>query len=147
MAELIPIALAYKEINLANHIACIQYAKLGPADPRQPSIKYWEELATQWQVAEGLARTRLCMNCAHYDNSDEVMEAFKQNPPGAQLKASELPVTPKWADIAGMPSAVCSRWAITCSALRTCADWEDPTLDPDNSNVLFKYRGEDSEEE
>jgi hypothetical protein len=57
--------------------------------------------------------------------------------PGKQLKPSDLPVTPKWADIEGMPSAVCTRWNITCSALRTCNDWEDPCLDEDNSNIRF----------
>jgi len=89
-----------------------------------------------WNVPEGIARTRLCMNCAHYDNRPEVLAAIPSSP-GAQLKASELPVTPAWADIVGMPAAICTLWSITCSALRTCDDWEDPSTDPDNANVLF----------
>lgn len=136
MADLLPIALAYKEINLANHIVCIQYANLGPADPREPSVDYWQQMQDTWKVSEGVARTQLCMNCAHYDNDPEIVQAIP-NSPGGQLKASELPVNPKWADIEGMPSAVCSRWMITCSALRTCTDWEDPNVDPDNVNVKF----------
>lgn len=145
MADLIPIALAYPEINLANHIACIQYANLGPADPRQPSDEYWQAKMDKWQVAEGIARTRLCLNCAHYKNDPETMAAIHGSP-GGQMKPSQLPVTPKWADIDSMPQAVCSRWSITCSALRTCDDWEDPTLDPDNENVNFCYLGDDEEE-
>lgn len=145
MADLIPIALAYPEINLANHIACIQYAALGPADPREPSTEYWQAKMQKWQVAEGVARTRLCMNCAHYKNDPETMAAIPGSP-GGQMKASDLPVTPKWADIDSMPQAVCSRWAITCSALRTCDDWEDPTLDPDNANVNFCYLGDEEDE-
>lgn len=145
MADLIPIALAYPEINLANHIACIQYAALGPADPREPSTEYWQAKMQKWQVAEGTARTRLCMNCAHYKNDPETMAAIPGSP-GGQMKASDLPVTPKWADIDSMPQAVCSRWAITCSALRTCDDWEDPTLDPDNANVNFCYLGDEEDE-
>lgn len=145
MRDLIPIALAYPEINLANHLACIQYANLGPADPREPSTEYWQQKMDKWQVSEGVARTRLCMNCAHYNNSPEVMQAIPGSP-GAQLKPSQLPVTPRWADIEGMPSAVCNRWMITCSALRTCDDWEDPTQDPDNANVLFVNPSEDTEE-
>ena len=69
-------------------------------------------------------------------NDPEILQAIPTSP-GGQMKASDLPVTPKWADIQGMPSAVCSRWAITCSALRTCDDWENPNLDPDNCNVWF----------
>ena len=144
MAEILPVALRYKELNLENHLTCIEYAALGPADPRQPSILYWSDKMELWGVSEGVARTRLCMNCAHYNNSPEIMAALPGSP-GAQLKASDLPVTPKWADIAGMPSAVCTLWSVTCSALRTCDDWEDPSTDPDNANVLF-VTPEESEE-
>lgn len=136
MSEILPVALRYKDLNLANHLVCIDKVALGPADPRQPSVLYWGDKMERWNVSEGVARTRLCMNCAHYDNSPEILAALPASP-GAQLKASDLPVTPKWADIAGMPSAVCTLWSITCSALRTCDDWEDPATDPDNANVLF----------
>lgn len=145
MKDLIAVPLAYPEINLANHLNCILYAKLGPADPREPSTEYWQAKMDKWQVAEGEARTRLCMNCAHYDNSKEILDALP-TAPGAQLKASALPVTPKWADIEGMPSAVCTRWAITCSALRTCDDWEAPWEDSDNANVLFVTPSEDTKD-
>ena len=137
MNDSIPVPLLYKEINLANHISCIQYANLGPADPRQPSTAYWQQKMQVWKVPEGVARTRLCMNCAHYCNSPDILAAIPASP-GGQLKPSELPVNPKWADIEGMPGAVCSRWSITCSALRTCDDWEDPAQDEDNCNVQFR---------
>jgi hypothetical protein len=77
----------------------------------------------RWKVKEGEARSRLCMNCEEY-NTDPEMVACVNSGSGAKLKASELPVTPAWADIDGMPSAVCDRYNITCSALRTCWDWE-----------------------
>ena len=146
MPDLIPVPLKYAELNVTNHLACISYALLGPADPREPSTKYWQQLQQVWHVSEGEARTRLCMNCAHYNNSEEVLAAFN-GAPGAQVKASDLPVTPKWADIEGMPAAVCTRWNITCSALRTCADWEDPCFDEDNANVRFACLIEDEEGE
>lgn len=136
MSDIIPVPLRFPEINLANHIACIQHAALGPADPRQPSTQYWNDKMDKWKVAEGVARTRLCMNCAHYDNSPEVLAVIPSSP-GGQMKPSQLPVTPKWADIDSMPQAICSLWSITCSALRTCDDWEDPNKDPDNRNVWF----------
>lgn len=147
MEDKMPICLEYKEINLGNHIRCHDYAALGPADPREPSALFWGDKMQKWLVPEGVARTRLCMNCAHYDNSQEVMDAFSQMPPGAQLTEADLPFQPQWATIAGQPSAVCTRWAITCSALRTCDDWEAPWLDPDNANVYFETPEDDTEDE
>ena len=136
MADLIPVCLTYAELNLQNHLTTIKYAALGPADPRHPSTAYWQNKALRWAVPDGVARTRLCMNCAHYNNDPEIVAIIPASP-GGQLKASELPVDPPWADIQGMPAAVCNRWSITCSALRTCDDWEDPNTDPDNANVKF----------
>ena len=131
-----PIATQYKYINLANHLVTIKEANLGPADPRQPSTPYWAAKMALWGVTEGVARTQLCMNCAHYDNSPQTLSCLTTGDGGA-LKASELPVTPRWADIEGMPSAVCTTWHISCSALRTCDTWEDARTDPDNANVDF----------
>lgn len=137
MKDLCPVATVYKDMNLANHLATIQYANLGPADPRERNDEYWDAKAELWGVPQGTARTRLCMNCSHYKNDPETMECIIVGP-GAQLKPSEIPITPRWADIEGMPGAVCTRWGITCSALRTCDDWEDPNLDEDNANIWFK---------
>jgi hypothetical protein len=121
--DLCPIATLYPQINIANHLACIQLANLGPADPREPSNDFWAKKSKLWNVAEGEARTRLCMNCEHYEDSPENQVCIEKNP-GGKIKASELPITPRWADIDGMPQAVCDRYNITCSALRTCDDWE-----------------------
>ena len=136
MSDILPVALRYKDLNSANHLIAIDRANLGPADPRQPSVLYWGDKMALWGVPEGVARTRLCMNCAHYDTSAEIMAVLPTSP-GGQLKASELPVTPRWADIDGMPRALCTLWSITCGALRTCDDWENPATDPHNVNVLF----------
>lgn len=145
MADLCPVATMYQDINLANHLQAIEYADLGPADPRQPSTEYWMRKQEKWGVTEGMARTRLCMNCAHYKNDPETQDCIIEGP-GGQLKASDLPVTPRWADIQGMPAAVCSRWNITCSALRTCDDWENPNEDSDNENVWFVTPEEEEDE-
>lgn len=123
MIEQCAVPLLYPEINLANHLACIELANLGPADPRQPSVLFWGDKMVKWQVREGVARSQLCMNCDNYDDSEENLACIASQP-GGQLKASDLPVTPKWADVDGMPSAICTRWGITCSGLRTCDDWE-----------------------
>ena len=138
-----PVPTMYADVNISNHLATIDYANLGPADPREPNTVYWLAKQELWNVPEGVARTRLCMNCAHYDNSPETLQCIST---GAQIKASELPATPRWADIDGMPGAVCTRWNITCSALRTCDDWEDPATDSDNANVYFVSPDEDEDE-
>jgi hypothetical protein len=122
--DLCPLPTMYPAINIANHLQCIQLAALGPPDPREPSNVFWADKATKWQVPEGEARSRLCMNCEHYDDSEENIQCIKEGK-GGQIKPSGLPVTPKWADIAGMPSAVCTRFNITCSSIRTCDDWEE----------------------
>lgn len=100
---------------------CIKLANLGPADPRQPNDAFWQVKMKLWKVQEGEARSRLCMNCENYIATTEMLDCVSS---GAKIKASDLPITPKWADIAGMPNAVCSLYNITCSALRTCDSWE-----------------------
>ena len=122
--DLCPICTTSKSISLTNHLICISEANLGPADPRQSSPVFWAAKAVKWGVLDGEARTRLCMNCEHYIATSQVVECMKTGE-GAKLKASELPIEGEtWADIPGMPSAACSRYNITCSALRTCDDWE-----------------------
>lgn len=138
MADLCPVPTRFKELNLQGHRDAIAYANLGPADPREPSNEYWAQKMETWGVSEGVARTRLCMNCAHYKNDEETLACIAN---GQQLLASE--VDPTWADIEGGPSAICTMWPITCSALRTCDDWEDPATDEDNANVLFCGPDED----
>jgi len=118
-----PVEAQYKEVNLANHLLAIKLANLGPADPRQPNTLYWGDKMSLWMVSEGQARTQLCMNCGYYDSSTEMLACIAQGE-GGTLKPSELPVEPRWADIQGMPAAICTRWNITCSALRTCDNWE-----------------------
>jgi hypothetical protein len=118
-----PIATIYPGVNIANHLQCITLANLGPADPRQPNEEFWAAKAVKWGVKDGEARTRLCMNCEEYNDSPENQDCITSGK-GAQIKASTLPLTPRWVDIDGMPSAVCDRYSITCSALRTCDDWE-----------------------
>ena len=120
-----PLPTEYPAINLNNHLICIKLANLGPADPRQPSTEFWAAKMKVWKVKEGQARSQLCMNCENYIATQEMLDCIK-NGDGAKIKASELPVIPKWSDIDGMPSAVCSLYNITCSSIRTCDSWEAP---------------------
>ena len=121
MADLCPLCTQYRDINLANHYVAIKMANLGPADPRQPETAYWQAKMTKWGVPEGEARSRLCMNCEHYIATSEMLACVKSGP-GARLKASDVVST--WADIPGLPAAVCNRYNITCNSIRTCDDWE-----------------------
>lgn len=143
MEDKLPAQLLYTEVNVANHLLAIKYEALGPLDPREPNPEFWTLKAEKWQVLEGEARTRLCMNCAHYDNSPEIVE-YMQNT-WTPIKLQELPIDPAPVDIPGDLSACCTRWTITCTAMRTCDAWEAPWEDEDNANQLFC--GPEEEEE
>ena len=143
MEDKLPAQLLYPEVNVANHLLAIKYEALGPIDPREPNQEYWAAKVEKWQVLEGEARTRLCMNCAHYDNSPEIVE-YMQNT-WTPIKLQELPIDPAPVDIPGDLSACCTRWLITCTAMRTCDAWEAPWLDEDNANQLFKGPEEELE--
>lgn len=143
MEDKLPAQLLYPEVNIANHLLAIKYEALGPIDPREPNPEFWALKAEKWQVLEGEARTRLCMNCAHYDNSPEIVE-YMQNT-WTPIKLQELPIDPAPVDIPGDLSACCTRWTITCTAMRTCDAWEAPWLDEDNANQLFKGPDEEME--
>lgn len=143
MEDKLPAQLLYSEVNIANHLLAIKYEALGPVDPREPNPEFWAAKVEKWQVLEGEARTRLCMNCAHYDNSPEIVE-YMQNT-WEPIKLQELPIDPAPVDIPGDLSACCTRWTITCTAMRTCDAWEAPWEDEDNANQLFKGPDEEME--
>lgn len=143
MEDKLPAQLLYSEVNIANHLLAMKYEALGPIDPREPNPEFWAAKVEKWQVLEGEARTRLCMNCAHYDNSPEIVE-YMQNT-WEPIKLQELPIDPAPVDIPGDLSACCTRWLITCTAMRTCDAWEAPWEDEDNANQLFKGPDEEVE--
>jgi len=143
MEDKLPAQLLYPEVNIQNHLLAIKYEALGPIDPREPNQEYWAAKVEKWQVLEGEARTRLCMNCAHYDNSPEIVEYMQST--WEPIKLQELPIDPAPVDILGDLSACCTRWLITCTAMRTCDAWEAPWEDEDNANQLFKGPEEEME--
>jgi len=117
-----PLPLQDAELNLANHLTTISRHGLGPADPRRPENVFWMAKAELWGVPQAQARTQLCSNCAHYISTTPMMECIT-NSPGGKILASNLPITPKWADIPGSPSGFCDLYDITCTATRTCDSW------------------------
>ena len=118
-----PIALQSNAINVKNHLEAIKEHGLGPADPLEKNSSFWTDKAVLWGISEGDARGRLCNNCEHYfDNPD--IRACIENGPAYDLKASQLPLTPPWADIEEHPVGYCNRFAITCSPIRTCDEQE-----------------------
>ena len=115
----VPMPLQDNAINVANHLDTIENYGLGPADPRQPNNEFWAEKAVLWAIPEGDARGRLCANCVYYINTTQITDAIK-NGPAWNLKASNLPLDPPWADIESHPTAYCDLHEITCSPIRTC---------------------------
>lgn len=118
-----PMALQSNAVNAANHLITIRDHGLGPADPREMNTVFWQDKATKWQVSEGDARGRLCANCEHYLSTTKINECIT-NGPALNLKASDLPLDPKWADIESRPTAFCTLYEITCSPIRTCDSQE-----------------------
>jgi len=105
--------------NIENHLVGIREKGLGPADPRIPNNDFWDAKAEKWGVTQGDARGRLCANCRFFVNSSDI-KMYIENGPAKDLKASALPLTPKWADIESKPVAFCVLLDITCSPVRTC---------------------------
>ena len=118
-----PMPLQVNKLNIINHLDTIKKHGLGPADPRQSNMPFWEDKAKKWKTTEGDARGRLCSNCEHYLNTSDIEECIV-NGPALGLKASALPLTPKWADIESRPVAYCTLYDITCSPVRTCDSQE-----------------------
>ena len=118
-----PLPLQNNKLNVKNHLSTIEKHGLGPADPRKPNNDFWADKATKWKISEGDARGRLCANCEHFMDTSEIDECIV-NGPAKTLKASALPLTPKWADIESRPVAYCTLYDITCSPIRTCDDQE-----------------------
>ena len=118
-----PLPLQNNKLNVKNHLSTIKEHGLGPADPRQPNEEFWKQKAMRWNCTEGDARGRLCANCEHYVNTTEIQDCIA-NGPAYELKASQLPLTPKWADIESHPVAYCTLFDITCSPVRTCDEQE-----------------------
>jgi HK97 family phage prohead protease len=106
-------------INLENHLVAIKVANLGPSDPLASSDDYWSFMAEKWLVPTEEARFRQCQNCEYYDNTPKMLECIKES----TLKASDLPVEPKWADVSA-PSGYCEKYNITCTSIRSCLSWE-----------------------
>jgi len=132
-----PVVTQDADANIANHLVAIKEANLGPADPTAPSDTYWNYMAEQWMVSSNEARVRQCQNCEYYDNSPKILDCLKSS----TFKASDLPLTPKWADVTA-ESGHCTKWDITCTSIRTCADWE---LDADDSGETEEIEMGDEE--
>jgi len=125
-----PVVTQNSEANIANHLIAIQQANLGPADPTAHSDTYWNYMAEQWMVPSDEARVRQCQNCEYYDNSPKVLDCLKSS----TFKASDLPVTPKWADVTA-ESGHCTKWDITCTSIRTCVSWEPDEGEEDTGEI------------
>lgn len=114
-----PKAILDPKINVKNHLIAIKNKGLGPADPTQPNDAFWNKKATTLGMLPGDARGHLCCNCKFYVNTTQVKE-WIMGTETRNIKASDLPLTPKWKDIESFPQAYCTLLDITCSPVRTC---------------------------
>jgi hypothetical protein len=140
-----PIAIQSNAVNIKHHLATIEGFGLGPANPIEPNEEFWAEKAVIWGIGPGEARGRTCSNCEHYYDNQFIRDCI-MNGPAKDLKASTLPLTPKWADIEEHPVGFCEKFDITCSPIRTCDEQEIRTRyenpEPDsksNSEKIDSY--------
>ena len=144
-----PLPLQSNSLNVKNHLKAIKEHGLGAPDPTQPNNEFWKDKAKKWNCSEGDARGRLCMNCRYYVNTSFIKECIDYYP-AKDLKASDLPVTPKWKDIESKPQAYCTLLDITCSPVRTCDNQlmggaidDDKIQMPEYKNILKEDRDEE----
>ena len=142
-----PPSLQSNKVNIKNHLYTMENHGLGPVDPRQPNEEFWKEKAMRWLTTEGLARGRLCANCEYYVNTTEIENCIA-NGPAFTFKTSDVPTTPKLADIEEHPVAWCSKFDITCSPTRTCDEQEmGGPMDDERMQAEYEDPFKDSTEE
>ena len=134
-----PMELQDNSLNIKNHLEAIKMKGLGPADPRVPNDVFWADKAEKWGVSPGDARGRLCCNCRFFVNTQQIKGCIDAGP-AKDLKASALPLTPRWADIETKPVAFCVLLDITCSPIRTCDFQQLGGPIDDDKAQLPKYR-------
>ena len=144
-----PMPLQSNSLNIKNHLHAIEEYGLGPADPTQPNDDFWAEKAKMWNCTEGDARGRLCANCKYYVNATFIKDCIDYHP-AKDLKASALPLKPKWKDIESKPQAYCVLLDITCSPVRTCNQQlmggpidDDKMMLPEYKNILNEEEDEE----
>lgn len=113
-----PIATVDKNVNLINHRYVVEVAKLGPPDPSQENNEYWLDMAKRWGISEIDARTQLCSNCEHYIYTEEIQDCMAEHD-----NITPDMVGPGWVDTHDS-GGWCNLYNITCTAHRTCVDWE-----------------------
>lgn len=118
-----PVGTMYPDVNLSNHLAAIQYSNYGPAEARDSNPDFWAAKQELWGVSEGQARMRVCASCHYHDREPETLDCVIDGP-GGDWSESQLPVTPKFVDVDGMPVWYCKRWNMTISPIRVCDHWE-----------------------
>lgn len=119
-----PSCLLDNEINAQNHVKTMKEHGLGPLDPRQTNMDFWNDKAKKWNITEGDARGRLCSNCEHFLETTEIKDCI-ENGPALNFKTSQVPYPEKIADVESKPVAVCMLYNITCSPTRVC-DSQEP---------------------
>ena len=143
-----PPSLQSNKVNIKNHLYTMENHGLGPVDPREPNNEFWKEKAMHWLTTERLARGRLCANCEYYINTSDILSCIA-NGPAYDFKTSDVPTTPKLADVEEHPVAWCKKFDITCSPTRTCNEQEmgGPIDDERMAAMEFEDPFKDSTEE
>ena len=136
-----PVATRDITINLQNRGRAIDKANYGPMNPREPNDRYWQELASKWDVPVEEARTMRCGNCAAFNQTKKIMDCIAQGL-GGEGQADDPMGTIEAGDL-----GFCEIFDFKCAAERTCDAWivGGPITDEDEGEEDDEY--EDGEEE
>lgn len=102
-------------LNLRNRSKAIGAAMYGPANPRLPSMAYWQKIASIWGITPNEAKTMRCGNCAAFDIKPSTIACIRDGigrdgiDPQDTVVAAEL--------------GYCRMFQFKCAASRTCAAW------------------------
>ena len=86
-----PLEIIASEENKKNHEFAITHAMLGPADPSQPNLDFWKELANRWEVGLPDALARRCNNCEHYIDTNDVQDRKSTRLNSSHTDISRMP--------------------------------------------------------
>jgi hypothetical protein len=110
-----PTATLDVALNLKNRQKAIESAMYGPANPRLPSVPYWQKLASVWGISIREAKTMRCGNCAAFDIKPQTIDCIK-------LGIGRDGVDPQDTVVAA-ELGYCRMFQFKCAASRTCSAW------------------------
>jgi hypothetical protein len=112
-----PTATQDVRANLENRKKAIDTASYGPLNPNEPNAKFYEALASEWEVSVPEAKKQKCGNCAAFIQTSEMLECIQGGLAQGDTRETAWDVTE-----AG-ELGYCEAFDFKCASARTCRAW------------------------